>query len=1378
MGEEILRIFDDTINDYVTLTVPISANRLKLGDNVISIRAGSKASPFDTRTEENKDDFDVRNVRLVLADGTEIRDSRYSDKETVLKMGDSAGKHPVIDFEFALGAEHLASKAYAWDTRQLVDGLHEVKVAHLNDGEKKATITVDNTPPVIQLELTDGQTYKGPFTIQADVTDVHAGVDKVEAWIDSEPIVMPYETSSAKLSAGDHTVKVRAVDKIGNVSEQAVTIQIEPEHPNAPELVAPQSGVEGTLTNAQLTVRVSDPTNDAMNVSFFRGYKYTAASGASFDAYQHAADVEPPKQRVLPGEHRLNDEQRELIAERDGRYMTNDSMTQFPYQRFEVMVDDSVQPTDLVEMNWSGRSLEGRKVTLYAWNEQQGEWSKLDTKVAASDDFELKASVKAGDYMLQQTIYVLVQDEIPPTPADYDYSFVWMSDTQYYSESYPHIYQSIVKWIAEKKDEMKIKYVVHTGDLVDEADKAYQWAEASKNMKVLEDASIPYGVLAGNHDVAGKSGAYDYYWQHFGEERFKRQETFGGSYDNNRGHYDLISSHGNDYIFVYMGWGIGDAEIAWMNEVLQQHPDRMAVLSFHEYLLVSGNRAPIADKIFEQVVVPNKNVVAALSGHYHDAELLVDQIDDDGDGTPDRNVYQMLADYQGGPEGGQGYIRLMQFDIDNNKLHMKTYSPYLDDYNYYDPAQYPGKDEFSLDLSLQPKLKRVSTDYLELKVYTDQQIGTVQQADSGTEARTNWFGLVKNKLHQWYAVAEDLFGGRTVSDIWSFVTGDRDDETGSGGGSSGGGQPGSGGGGSGGGQPDPGPDGGSSGGNSGQPQKITSITLTGQSELYIGEQDVTVTSVVYSGGSRQVTEGVTYSITNTAVATINTLGQLTAVGAGTTIVKASYGSFTAEYTLVVRPRLESIELSGIPSLLMSGDVRASVLYGHYSDSTKAAMTAGAVYSSSSPQVATIDAAGVVRALASGQTVITATYASLISTVKLTVEEPSSSDSAPASGQAPPADLSNQEAVEVTTEQLKELVTEAGIVVQLQADKKELVLPGLVSTLAGEKPIVVQAQQVSLAVPSEVLKTLSRLVPAEQLADSRIVLKAEPVQAAEADKLLAAAGQQAGAAVTAAGEVYEFKLEIMTKDGKSSELSRFEQPIELTLAASTSADKRLAGIYYVADDGKLEYIGGTWSDGKLTAPITHFSKYAVLEYRKSFSDVPSSHWASSTVTELAAKHLIDGVSANEFAPNAEVTRAEFTAMLVRLLGLKAKTTDSRFSDVGRADWYADAVAAAVEAGIVEGTSEHMFSPQAPIKRQEMAVMLLRAYKLSPSASAAAPQLKSTFGDMSDAPQWAKQSVEEAYSLQLVQGRAAELFAPLGHMTRAESAQAILNVLMKL
>lgn len=777
-GEEILYTFQDPIPTYATLSIPFQADRLKEGSNIISIRAGSKSSPFDDRAAENKDDFDVKNVRLVFADGTVIYDAKYANPSKVIKMGDSSGKFPVVDFNFVIPSTLLASKALAWNTASMSDGDHQISLSNGTMSTVTANVKVDNTAPTISPTVEEGKMYRGPFTVDAAISDALSGVDKVEVTLDGKAIELPYATSSAKMPGGTHVFNVKATDKVGNSATATINFQVPNENPNLPELVAPGDGASGVDRHASLTVKVSDPMNDEMKVSFYKGFKYDTGTPGHFAGYRGAADTEPPKMEKPEGETAFAQDDYRKISAPDGEYLVDDSVEKFPYQRFEVTLDDSVKSSDQVEINWKGKSLQGRKVSLYAWSPTQQEWKQLQTTIAGSEDFELQGSVTAGDFAKDHKILVMVQDEIAatqssesPTPADYDFSFVWMSDTQYYAKSYPYIYQDIVKWIADHKEDNKIKYVIHTGDIVDNADQEYQWIEADKDMKVLEDAKIPYGVLAGNHDVGHQNNDYSYYSQWFGEDRFKNQPTYGESYDNNRGHYDLVSSNGNDFIVVYMGWGFGDKEIDWINDVLKQYPNRKAILNFHEYMLVSNNRAPMADKVFERVVKPNKNVIAALSGHYHDAQLKVDAIDDNGDGQPDRNVYQMLADYQGAPEGGLGYIRLMQFDMAHGKINMKTFSPYLNDYNYYDPQQYPGKDEFSISLDLQPVIKRVATDYLGVKVYSSQPIGSVEHVESGKQATVPWSNLASNAIYQWYSVAEDAYGGKKLSDIWRFTTG-------------------------------------------------------------------------------------------------------------------------------------------------------------------------------------------------------------------------------------------------------------------------------------------------------------------------------------------------------------------------------------------------------------------------------------------------------------------------------------------------------------------------------------------------------------------------------------------------------------------------------
>ena len=59
----------------------------------------------------------------------------------------------------------------------------------------------------------------------------------------------------------------------------------------------------------------------------------------------------------------------------------------------------------------------------------------------------------------------------------------------------------MTQWIVDNKEKQNIQYVMHTGDIVDSMDRESEWVNADKSMKILEDANIPYGVLAGNHDV-------------------------------------------------------------------------------------------------------------------------------------------------------------------------------------------------------------------------------------------------------------------------------------------------------------------------------------------------------------------------------------------------------------------------------------------------------------------------------------------------------------------------------------------------------------------------------------------------------------------------------------------------------------------------------------------------------------------------------------------------------------------------------------------------------------------------------------------------------------------------------------------------------------
>ncbi|NMO96018.1 metallophosphoesterase [Paenibacillus lemnae] len=771
IGRDILYQTDSDIDGYPTLAAPIEPQWLTGGNNTITFRSGDNDKTYfeDDLPEGNMDDFDIRNVRLLLNDGTEIRDPRYSDPEKIFTIGDTGKTPRLMEFEFDISVDKPNAVSYTWDTTQAADGEHTIQVKDGKGGEDSVVIQVDNQGPEITTTLDDSsstsRTYKGSFTIEASASDAISGVERLDVKLDGEAIEVPYETSSAALSPGSHLLEVIAVDRAGNRTEHTVTFVTPEENPDAPVLVSPGVNggpIAGLVPN--LKVKVTDPTDDELTVSFHQAYRYHSLSGDRVKVSRNASDEEPPKDRYPAGETELTKTELELISESNDQYVTLDSTSQFPYLRFEVELEDTVESGDQVEVIWEGHTVSGRKVTMYAWNHTTGKWTEITKHIAASEqDFTLRGNLNTSEYVQDNIIDVIVQDEIP-NRGDYDYSFVWVTDTQFLTELYPHIQQEQFEWIVNNKEELNIQYLFHTGDLVNDPGAVYQWERADAYMKMIEEANIPNGVLAGNHDVGSYDWDYTTYSQYFGEDRYKDQSYYGESYKDNRGHYDLISIEGNDYIMMYMGWGVEEEDIEWMNDVLAEYPDRIAFLSFHDYLLSNGTRSKAGNELYEKVVVPNANVAVVLSGHYTGANLLEDQLDDNGDGAVDRTVYQMLADYQGHAEGGSGYLRLFHVDQESGQIYVNTYSPYLDKYNYYTK---PGIDEFTISLDLAPALKRVATDSIQVNHLKGEAIGT-ERVKSGETAAVKWHKLERNQWYSWYVKVKDDFGGSTMSEVWSF----------------------------------------------------------------------------------------------------------------------------------------------------------------------------------------------------------------------------------------------------------------------------------------------------------------------------------------------------------------------------------------------------------------------------------------------------------------------------------------------------------------------------------------------------------------------------------------------------------------------------------
>lgn len=303
--------------------------------------------------------------------------------------------------------------------------------------------------------------------------------------------------------------------------------------------------------------------------------------------------------------------------------------------------------------------------------------------------------------------------------------------------------------------------------------------------------------------------------------------------------------------------------------------------------------------------------------------------------------------------------------------------------------------------------------------------------------------------------------------------------------------------------------------------------------------------------------------------------------------------------------------------------------------------------------------------------------------------------------------------------------------------------------------------------------LQSMLTTDELKDAMFSLKMEPMSLADRSALLDKITNKSTAEVRAAGEIYSFSLSIISKDGKEIKLTQFDEPITIALKVSEEAKKELLGMYFIADDGAIEYVGGKYIDGKMVVEVSHFSKYGPLSYDKTFTDVTESDLAAQDIKVMSAKHIIKGVSDTKFAPSKLITRAEFITLVVRALGIKSNN-QAKFSDVDASAWYSSAVAAASEAGIIKGHSGSKFDPNSALTREELAVILVRAYEYRKGFELSAGNTDA-FADQATISFWAQAEVKAAQSLGFITGRDGNQFEPRDKITRAESAQVIAKLI---
>jgi hypothetical protein len=308
----------------------------------------------------------------------------------------------------------------------------------------------------------------------------------------------------------------------------------------------------------------------------------------------------------------------------------------------------------------------------------------------------------------------------------------------------------------------------------------------------------------------------------------------------------------------------------------------------------------------------------------------------------------------------------------------------------------------------------------------------------------------------------------------------------------------------------------------------------------------------------------------------------------------------------------------------------------------------------------------------------------------------------------------------------------------------------------------------------------RTIDSEQLAnmlgaeidDIKVNITMEKVSGQLAEQIAAKAIETGALLLT---DAIEFKV-TAEANGKKVEVSNFGNTYisRSVVIAEAINSSNATGALYNPETGEYTFVPSTFTmvDGKtqVTMKRPGNSIYTVIEFNKTFDDL-NGHWAKSDIELLASKLVIKGTTETNFAPDANITRAQFATLLVRALGLSEDNVSANFSDVAASDWYAGAIGVAVKEGLVTGFKDGTFAPNEEITREQMAVMVSRALKVASKdvdVEGKQAELLGKFVDQASISAWAQTSVAQTIEAGIITGMTSDTFSPNENANRAQAA----------
>jgi hypothetical protein len=324
----------------------------------------------------------------------------------------------------------------------------------------------------------------------------------------------------------------------------------------------------------------------------------------------------------------------------------------------------------------------------------------------------------------------------PSAHAAAPWTLLVVPDTQHYVDDPANVddFMTQMQWIANNIVTRNVAFVSHIGDIVQHGSSTTEWDRADAAMALI-DGRVPYSVSIGDHDYLteeSRSSGAPHYVARYGASRYAGRPWYGGSSPDQKSHYQIFTAGGRTFLHLNLEWEVPgtiddpSTAMGWGRQILDAHPTLPTIVSTHSNVWdrsaqkgrtngieENGGDGASGERVWSDLLANRPQVFMILNGHSHNGSTQYNPADPNADPagpstdgefhmvSTNRNglpVYELLADYQDYPNGGDGWIRLITFEEGTgagglDRIRVQTYS------TTHDAYQTDSLSQFSFDLS-------------------------------------------------------------------------------------------------------------------------------------------------------------------------------------------------------------------------------------------------------------------------------------------------------------------------------------------------------------------------------------------------------------------------------------------------------------------------------------------------------------------------------------------------------------------------------------------------------------------------------------------------------------------------------------------------------